>query len=94
MQLQVATAKFDDAWNEELKQKANGQQPSMLRALRKAFGVEILIAGIWKTIWSVFVLVGAFYFVRSLVQYVSDPTRTPNMYNEDTIPNSGWSCNP
>lgn len=46
------------AWAEELKVKANGGQPSLLRALRKAFGLEVFIAGIWKTIWSVFVLVG------------------------------------
>lgn len=46
------------AWAEELKLKATGGQPSLLRALRKAFGFEVLIAGIWKTIWSVFVLVG------------------------------------
>ncbi len=32
---------------------------------------------------------GAFYFVRSLVQFVSDPTTASNMYNTNEMPNKG-----
>ena len=36
-----------------------------------------------------FCSVGAFYFVRSLVQFVSDPVKNPNIYNQNDIPNNG-----
>lgn len=48
------------AWAEELKLKgSNGKlQPSLIRALRKSFGVEVFVAGVWKMTWSVLVLLG------------------------------------
>lgn len=52
-------------------------------------------AGLWKCSWSVLVLVGAFYFVRSLVQFVTviNPNKpgTGNMYNRSPLGvNAGW----
>uniref|UniRef100_A0A7S0R450 Uncharacterized protein n=1 Tax=Chlamydomonas leiostraca TaxID=1034604 RepID=A0A7S0R450_9CHLO len=83
---EAAAKKFQAAWEEELKLKSSGGKPSLMRALRRSFGYEVFVAGIWKIAWSVLVLVGAFYFVRSLVQFVSDykpdKSSTHNMYND------------
>jgi len=32
---------------------------------------------------------GAFYFVRTLVQYIEDPAVDDNMYNRNALPNRG-----
>ncbi|KAL6759443.1 ABC transporter [Haematococcus lacustris] len=84
-----ASARFEAAWADELKLKGSATRPSLLRALKKAFGFDVFIAGVWKLSWSVLVLLGAFYFVRSLVQYVSDPKKNYNQYNADPISNNG-----
>lgn len=99
---EVCYAKFAAAWAEELKLKdppkdlPKGKKvpkPSLLRALYKSFGREVLIAGAWKLTWSVFVLLGAFYFVRSLIQFVTVPKpnkpNTVNIYNTSSIPGKG-----
>lgn len=89
---ELAYAKFKAAWEEELKLKGSKDeklQPSLLRALKRSFGWGVFVAGCFKVMWSCLVLVGAFYFVRSLVQYVSDPKKNFNMYNADPIPNNG-----
>ncbi|KAG2422455.1 hypothetical protein HXX76_016025 [Chlamydomonas incerta] len=89
---EVAVSKFDAAWAEELKLRNSGdakKKPSLVRALRRSFGVDVLIAAAWKLTWSCFVLVGAFYFVRSLVQYVTPVSKQGNMYNQTSIPGKG-----
>ncbi len=81
---ETCSSRFDAAWAEELKlrgSKDEKMQPSLLRALRRSFGAEVIVAGAWKIMWSVFVLVGAFYFVRSLVQFVTLPETDGNLYN-------------
>lgn len=40
------------------------QQPSLGRALRRSFGWEFALAGVFKLLWSGFVLLGASYFVN------------------------------
>lgn len=32
----------------------------------KSFGAELMLAGLWKLLWSVCVIMGAFFFVRTL----------------------------
>jgi hypothetical protein len=88
---ELVTEQFTQAWAEEYKLKGAGgkDKPSLLRALRKSFGAEVLVAAAWKITWSVFVLVGAFYFVRSLVQFVTPVSSNGNMYNRNTMPNNG-----
>ncbi|KIY99894.1 ABC transporter, multidrug resistance associated protein [Monoraphidium neglectum] len=46
------------------------QQPSLARALWRSFGLEFALAGVFKLLWSGFVLLGASYFVNALIQYV------------------------
>ncbi|GFR52364.1 hypothetical protein Agub_g14922 [Astrephomene gubernaculifera] len=87
-----ATSRFDAAWAEEVKLRGNTdpkEKPSLLRALRRSFGVEVAVAAAWKITWSVFVLVGAFYFVRSLVEFVTPISRQGNLYNRSTMPHKG-----
>jgi ATP-binding cassette subfamily C (CFTR/MRP) protein 1 len=88
---EASSSRFDAAWAEELKLKGGtgDNKPSLFRALKKAFGFEVAVAGAWKMTWSVFVLLGAFYFVRSLVQFVTPISTRGNMYNRSTIPNNG-----
>ena len=40
------------------------RQPSLARALRRSFGWEFALAGVFKLLWSGFVLLGASYFVN------------------------------
>ncbi len=37
---------------------AAGKRPSLLKALWRAFGLEVIVGGFWKLCWSVFVIVG------------------------------------
>ncbi|KAG2500519.1 hypothetical protein HYH03_001296 [Edaphochlamys debaryana] len=70
----VAYDKFSGHWAAEMKlrgQEADGKKPSLVRALRKAFGASYMMAGLCKMGWSTFVITGAFYFVRSLLSYVN-----------------------
>ncbi|KXZ48458.1 hypothetical protein GPECTOR_27g628 [Gonium pectorale] len=87
-----AVSRFEAAWSEEAKLKGSKDakaQPSLLRALRRSFGADVMVAAAWKITWSVFVLLGAFYFVRSLVQFVTPVKRQGNLYNRSTMPNNG-----
>eukprot|EP00200_Dunaliella_tertiolecta_P009084 CAMPEP_0202375816 /NCGR_PEP_ID=MMETSP1127-20130417/6425_1 /ASSEMBLY_ACC=CAM_ASM_000462 /TAXON_ID=3047 /ORGANISM="Dunaliella tertiolecta, Strain CCMP1320" /LENGTH=1161 /DNA_ID=CAMNT_0048973417 /DNA_START=187 /DNA_END=3669 /DNA_ORIENTATION=+ len=86
---EAAFARFQAAWAVEKQLHRGGGKANLLRALRRAFGLEVALAGMWKLCWSVLVILGAFYFVRSLIQYVSDPVQFPNMYNADPIPSQG-----
>jgi len=48
------------AWREECDSKrVGGQRPSLRRALWKAFGAEVMVGGLWKMGWSIFVILGA-----------------------------------
>ncbi|KAG2483865.1 hypothetical protein HYH03_017317 [Edaphochlamys debaryana] len=81
---EVASVRFQAAWQEEFKLRGSKDpknKPSLFRALRKAFGMDVVVAGAWKLTWSCFVILGAFYFVRSLVQFVTPTSRQGNMYN-------------
>ncbi|KAG2500538.1 hypothetical protein HYH03_001315 [Edaphochlamys debaryana] len=78
---------FIGHWSAELKlkgQEADGKKPSLLRALRKSFGAYYFLAGLCKMGWSTFVIMGAFYFVRSLLSHVNQdsPIYRPTL--------SGW----
>eukprot|EP00798_Chlamydomonas_sp_ICE-L_P017393 gene17393-23693_t len=88
---EVCCDKFMAAWEAEiLRAKGIDKPPSLMKALISAYGWDIFVAGVWKSVWSVLVLLGAFYFVRSLVQYVSDPIKNPNIYNTNSIEGVGW----
>ncbi|GLI63446.1 hypothetical protein VaNZ11_006418 [Volvox africanus] len=89
---EAAACRFDAEWEKELVLRGKtgpDMKPSLFRALRRTFGIEVFIAAAWKITWSVFVLLGAFYFVRSLVQFVTPISRNGNMYNKSTIPHDG-----
>jgi hypothetical protein len=46
------------------------EKPSLLRALRRSFWHQFVLAGIFKLFWGGLMCLGAFYFVRSLVALV------------------------
>jgi ATP-binding cassette, subfamily C (CFTR/MRP), member 1 len=61
---------FDRAWTEEMQsEKATGKAPSLMRTLNKIYGRAYKVAGLCKVLWSIFVIAGAFYFVRSLLLF-------------------------
>ena len=80
---EVTFIQFQRAWAAEIERAAatkpgkDGKlvQPSLWKALWKAFGMEFIMAGCWKIAWSALVILGAFYFVRSLVSFSNNPTR-------------------
>ncbi|GBF99292.1 ABC transporter [Raphidocelis subcapitata] len=46
------------------------RRPSLARALWRAFGGGFALAGVFKLMWSTFVLLGASYFVNALIEFV------------------------
>lgn len=78
---EVASEHFQKAWSAEREKKS--ANPSMLRALMSVFGVQFAIAGVFKLIWSTFVLLGASYFVNALIEFVQKKE------GWDAIPNKG-----
>ncbi len=61
---EVASDHFQRNWNAEV--KANPSNPSLVRAMRHTFGWEFALAGLFKLLWSAFVLMGASFFVKTL----------------------------
>lgn len=62
---QNAYNEFNTNWEQEIASEKRGRsQPSLLRALRKTYFKDYFIAGLFKACWSVFVIAGAFFFVR------------------------------
>lgn len=49
-------------------------KPSLRRVLIKTWGKQLFLAGLFKLLWSVCVIMGAFFFVRTL-QFVSGIAR-------------------
>mmetsp|Transcript_12259 Transcript_12259/g.33459 ORF Transcript_12259/g.33459 Transcript_12259/m.33459 type:complete len:1462 (-) Transcript_12259:707-5092(-) len=83
--------RFEAAWANECNSKrAKGQKPNLRRALWKAFGLEVMWGGLWKMGWSIFVILGAFYFVNTLVKFIEDPEVQANMYNTNPLKEVGW----
>ena len=58
----------------ELEANKNGEKASLTRALKRSFGRELMVAGFFKFMWSVLVIMGAFYFIRSILNYVDTET--------------------
>jgi ATP-binding cassette, subfamily C (CFTR/MRP), member 1 len=48
-------------------------RPSLVKALWRSFKKDFIVAGIFKLLWGAFVLLAAFYFVRSLLTFVEKP---------------------
>jgi hypothetical protein len=65
---EVASEKFQKQWQQE--QAAPGGKASIIRALWRSFGSEFALAGVFKLMWSTFVLLGASYFVNALIEFV------------------------
>eukprot|EP00798_Chlamydomonas_sp_ICE-L_P021668 gene21668-28685_t len=64
-----AYAKFQCKWDEAV---ARGEDPSLRKVLFAAWGTDLVIAGMFKLLWSVCVVFGAFFFVRSLQFHVRE----------------------
>lgn len=46
------------------------KEPRLMKVLWKTYGRDILLAGIFKLMWSVFVIMGAYYFTRSILMCI------------------------
>jgi hypothetical protein len=87
---EVSAQSFQEAWAAELAQpsatsrsESQGKSPSLLHALMRTFWVQFALAGVFKLIWSGCVLLGASYFVSSLIEFVQQKE------GWDAIPNKG-----
>lgn len=79
---EVATERFQEAWSKQTTRN-DGKQPSMLATLMSTFGLQFALAGVFKLMWSSFVLLGASYFVNALIEFVQKKD------GWDAIPNKG-----
>jgi hypothetical protein len=78
---EVASDQFQRAWAAQTTK--TDKKPSMIRALAVTFGMQFAVAGVFKLLWSGFVLLGASYFVNALIQFVQQKE------GWDAIPNKG-----
>jgi hypothetical protein len=51
-------------------ERRGGRGPSLWRALWRSYGGQFMLAGVFKLLWSTFVLLGASYFVNALIEFV------------------------
>ncbi|GAB4815837.1 hypothetical protein N2152v2_002883 [Parachlorella kessleri] len=65
---EVAVEDFNKNWEAALAaSKETGKPPKLMKVLWKTYGWDILKAGFFKLMWSVFVILGAYYFTRSIL---------------------------
>lgn len=72
---------FEEHWNRELELHKLNRKASLRRALRKSFGSELMVAGVFKALWSLFVILGAYFFIRNILLYVD--TEKDSAYDSD-----------
>ncbi|KAG1658983.1 hypothetical protein FOA52_008685 [Chlamydomonas sp. UWO 241] len=65
----VAYEKFAANWSAATALTPN---PSLRKVLLETFGRDLALAGLWKLMWSCCVIMGAFFFVRTLQFHVAD----------------------
>lgn len=70
----AAHATFAEAWDAHLRDRPTSRRPSLLSVLWSQYWRDLLVAGVFKAGWSVLVIFGAYFFVRSILLYV---TNTP-----------------
>ena len=64
---------FEKNWATEMQsEKTTGKAPSLIRTLFRSYGKTYMLAGLCKVAWSILVISGAFYFVRSLLLFAND----------------------
>jgi ATP-binding cassette, subfamily C (CFTR/MRP), member 1 len=72
---------FQREWEAETAGKSKDEKPSLLEVLRRIYGTEFMWGGFFKLCWSFFVIMGAFFFVRSLLLSVDPEKESP--YDSD-----------
>lgn len=63
---------------------ACGRGAKLFRALWATFGWELVRAGTFKAVWSAFLITGAFFFVRSILEFVNGDAQYASVA-------AGWS---
>ena len=66
---------FAAAWEPRAKAEGAHRKSPLFSALWSLYGREFMVAGIYKLGWSLFVIAGAYYFVRSLLLHVDEKKR-------------------
>ncbi|WIA12457.1 hypothetical protein OEZ85_012492 [Tetradesmus obliquus] len=64
----VAYEEFQVRWDAAVKEG----RPNLRKVLWSTFGKDLMIAGLFKLVWSVCVIGGVFFFIRSLLQFVNN----------------------
>ena len=73
----AAHATFAEAWDAHLHDRRSPapgtkpRKPSLLSVLWSQYWRDLLVAGVFKAGWSVLVIFGAYFFVRSILIYVT-----------------------
>lgn len=62
---------FNTNWEEHVAQaKADGVEPSLKKVLLKTYGKEMLRSGVFKMFWTIFLIMGAYFFTRSILMTI------------------------
>jgi hypothetical protein len=90
-----AHAAFSLAWAAETSAapaRGDAGQPSVVRALWKAFHREMLIAAVAKAGWGAGIVLSASLFVRSLLAYVGERAKDPVRTSSEEAPGFIWTA--
>lgn len=78
--------KMCDAWeNEVVTSKGLGRKPSLLRAIWSVYGVVYGLLGIWKLVWAAFTWLGAYYFLKLSLNWITANAVTNGPANDSDL---------
>ena len=78
-------ANFEREWT-SIRKEGKAQRP-LLAVLLRIYGKQFFIGGLFKLFWSMLVITGAYYFVRSLLLYIN-PKELDHPYVDEW---TGWA---
>ncbi|KAI8468106.1 MAG: hypothetical protein J3K34DRAFT_479395 [Monoraphidium minutum] len=63
-----AVEEFTANWEAHVAEaKRKGVEPKLMKVLIKTYGAELFKAGVFKLLWTVFLIMGAYFFTRSIL---------------------------
>ncbi|KAI8586104.1 P-loop containing nucleoside triphosphate hydrolase protein [Geranomyces variabilis] len=73
--------RLEAAWNMELELPAS--ERSILRALRRVYGVTYAFIGLYKIIWGIFTWLSAYWLLKQIISFISTRVANGDSNNDD-----------
>ncbi|KAJ3170330.1 Multidrug resistance-associated protein 1 [Geranomyces variabilis] len=73
--------RLEAAWNMELELPAS--ERSILRALRRVYGVTYAFIGLYKIIWGIFTWLSAYWLLKQIISFISARVANGDSNNDD-----------